>query len=75
MEIRKFQKTCNVLIPKAPFCRLVKEIIQKLTPNRDFRVQSEAISALQEASEAIWSQSLRHPTDVPSTPAMFNAGI
>ena len=48
MEIRKFQKTCNVLIPKAPFCRLVKEIIQKPTPNRDMRVQSEAISALQE---------------------------
>ncbi|KAI1706394.1 core histone h2A/H2B/H3/H4 domain-containing protein [Ditylenchus destructor] len=52
MEIRKFQKTVNMLIPKAPFCRLIREIIQMLNPTRDMRIQSEAINALQEASEA-----------------------
>lgn len=48
MEIRKFQKSCKLLIPKAPFCRLVKEVMQFVSPYQDLRIQSEAISALQE---------------------------
>ena len=49
-EIRKFQKSCELLIRKLPFQRLVKEIAQAF--KIDLRFQSAAIGALQEASEA-----------------------
>lgn len=49
-EIRKYQKSTNRLIPKAPFVRLVKEIALELKP--DLRFQASALEALQEASEA-----------------------
>lgn len=32
MEIRKYQKTTNFLIPKLPFARVVREIIMALYP-------------------------------------------
>jgi histone H3 len=51
-EIRRFQKTTDLLIRKAPFQRLVREITQNLFPNKDLRFQSLAVLALQEASEA-----------------------
>ena len=49
-EIRKYQKSTDLLIKKAPFCRLVKEIAQDF--KTDLRFQSIAVLALQEASEA-----------------------
>lgn len=49
-EIRRFQKSTDLLIRKAPFQRLVREIAQFL--KEDLRFQSSAIAALQEASEA-----------------------
>ena len=49
-EIRKFQKSTRLLIPKLPFQRLVKEIVQGFRP--DLRMQSTAVAALQEASES-----------------------
>lgn len=49
-EIRKFQKSTDLLIRKLPFERLVREIAQKL--KQDLRFQSAAIIALQEASES-----------------------
>jgi len=51
MEIRKFQKSTNLLIPKLPFSRLIREIAVK-TCSVDMRFQSVAIMALQEAAEA-----------------------
>ena len=48
-EIRKYQKSTDLLIRKAPFQRLVREILQDYG---DLRAQSTAILALQEASEA-----------------------
>ena len=36
MEIRKYQKSTNFLIPKLPFARVVKEIIMTLVPH-DYR--------------------------------------
>jgi histone H3 len=51
-EIRRFQKTTDLLIRKAPFQRLVREITQNLFPKKDIRFQSLAVLALQEASEA-----------------------
>ena len=49
-EIRKFQKSTELLIRKLPFQRLVREIAQDF--KNDLRFQSNAIFALQEASEA-----------------------
>ncbi|GAA0147408.1 hypothetical protein Leryth_024895 [Lithospermum erythrorhizon] len=49
-EIRKFQKTIHLLIPAAPFIRLVKEISNFYAPNIN-RWQAEALVALQEAAE------------------------
>ncbi|XP_037034406.1 histone H3.3-like [Bradysia coprophila] len=48
-EIRRYQKSPLTLIPKLPFQRLVKEIVQ--TQIGEYRFQSAAIGALQEASE------------------------
>jgi histone H3 len=49
-EIRRYQKSTDLLIRKAPFQKLVREIAQKL--ESDLRFQSTAVLALQEASEA-----------------------
>lgn len=49
-EIRKFQKSTELLIRKLPFQRLVKEIATEF--KSDLRFQSQAVLALQEASEA-----------------------
>lgn len=48
-EIRRYQKSTDLLIPKLPFQRLVREIAQELKP--DLRFQSSAIAALQTAAE------------------------
>jgi histone H3 len=49
-EIRKYQKSTDLLIRKLPFQRLVREIAQDYSNN--MRFQSTAILALQEAAEA-----------------------
>nr|XP_035162664.1 histone H3.3A-like [Callithrix jacchus] len=49
-EIRRYQKSTELLIHKLPFQRLVREIAQDF--KTDLHFQSAAISALQEASEA-----------------------
>jgi histone H3 len=51
-EIRRFQKTTDLLIRKAPFQRLVREITQTMFRNKDLHFQSLAVLSLQEASEA-----------------------
>lgn len=48
-EIRRFQKSTDLLIKKLPFQRLVREIAQDI--KTDLRFQSAAIGALQEAAE------------------------
>jgi histone H3 len=50
MEIRKYQKSSELLIRKLPFQRLVREITQDFMT--DLRFQADAILALQEAAEA-----------------------
>ena len=49
-EIRKFQKSTDLLIRKLPFQRLVREITTNYKSGLRFQIQ--AILALQEASEA-----------------------
>lgn len=48
-EIRRYQKSAELLIRKLPFQRLVKEIAQEF--KSDLRFQAGAVLAIQEASE------------------------
>jgi len=49
-EIRRYQKTTELLIRKLPFQRLVRELAQENM--QQYRFQPSAILALQEATEA-----------------------
>jgi histone H3 len=49
-EIRRYQKSTDLLLRKEPFQRLVREIAQDFM--QDCRFQSTSILALQEAAEA-----------------------
>ena len=49
-EIRKYQSSTDMLIPRAPFQRLVRDICSKV--DADLRFQSQALVALQESAEA-----------------------
>ncbi|GLC50857.1 hypothetical protein PLESTB_000439600 [Pleodorina starrii] len=53
-EIRKYQKTTDLLIRRLPFQRLVREIANKGAPGgqTEFRWRSDALEALQEAAES-----------------------
>lgn len=55
-EIRKYQRSTELLIRRLPFQRLVREIFAKEEGRRPvpggYRIQSNALFALQEASEA-----------------------
>ncbi len=50
-EIWKFQKNTDLLIKKAPFQRLVQEIVHNISRKSDLQMQSTALLALQEAAE------------------------
>jgi len=54
-EIRKYQAKGDLLIPKLPFQRLVKEVTQKIAAGSpvkvDYRYRPDALLALQEAAE------------------------
>jgi histone H3 len=49
-EIRRYQKTTELLLRTLPFQRLVREITQQF--KADFRYQVGALQCLQEATEA-----------------------
>lgn len=49
-EIRRYQKSTDLLLKKLPFQRLVREIAQ--AANREYRFRSTALLAIQEAAEA-----------------------
>ena len=54
-EIRKYQKSVDLLIPALPFSRVVRETAQSILGFQrlqDYRFQSAALMALQEACEA-----------------------
>ena len=52
-EIRRYQKSTDPLIQKAPFQRLYREVVQGTKKGgADYRTQSAAVLAAQEASEA-----------------------
>ena len=49
-EIRKYQKSAELLLRKAPFQRLVRELTHSIMP--EARWQLSALLALQEATES-----------------------
>jgi len=49
-EIRRYQKSTDLLIKKLPFQRIVREIAQDF--KNDLRFQTTALQALQESAEA-----------------------
>ena len=51
-EIRKYQKSTELLIQKLPFQRLVREVFSQISSTQTFRVTPQALLALQEASES-----------------------
>lgn len=54
-EIRRYQRSWDLLLRKLPFARLVREVALDILPpdaGQELRWQSQAIMALQEASEA-----------------------
>lgn len=53
-EIRRYQKSTELLIRKLPFQRIVREIAQELKP--DCRFQTEALAALQEGAETFLTE-------------------
>jgi len=55
-EIRRYQKTTELLLRKLPFMRLVREVANEFRPN--LRFQGSALLALQEATEAYMVQIL-----------------
>lgn len=50
-EVRRYQKTTDLLIRKLPFTRLVRDITREVNTN-NFRWTTHALEALQEATEA-----------------------
>ncbi|XP_073495690.1 histone H3-like centromeric protein A [Phyllobates terribilis] len=52
MEIRKYQRSTELLLRKAPFARLVREVCMEYSRGMPYSWQSTAIMALQESAEA-----------------------
>ncbi|XP_031625738.1 histone H3-like centromeric protein CSE4 [Contarinia nasturtii] len=51
-EIKRLQESWNLLIPRLPFQRLVREIMQE-HKKHDYRLQAAAVGALHEAAEYV----------------------
>ncbi|KAI5672644.1 hypothetical protein M9H77_13008 [Catharanthus roseus] len=71
-EIRKYQKSTELLIRKLPFQRLVREIAQDF--KTDLRFQSSAVAALQEAAEAYLKQDSGGGLIASTTSMAFSCG-
>ncbi|KAF2310065.1 hypothetical protein GH714_006404 [Hevea brasiliensis] len=72
-EIRKYQKSTELLIRKLPFQRLVREIAQDF--KTDLRFQSHAVLALQEAAEAYLVVCSRIPISALFMPSGLGNGV
>lgn len=50
-EVRRLQKSTSLLIPKLPFARVVREVLQTVAFTPDLKVTREALMALHESAE------------------------
>ncbi|XP_032903343.1 histone H3-like centromeric protein A [Amblyraja radiata] len=55
MEIRKYQKSTDLLLRKLPFSLLVREVASRFTRGLNFRWQAQALLALQEVRTEVES--------------------
>merc|ERR1712008_444878 len=67
-EIRRYQKSTELLIRKLPFQRLVREIAQDF--KTDLRFQSQPSEPSRRPARLTWLVSSRTPTCAPSTPSV-----
>ena len=52
-EIKKLQKTTNLIVPRMPFARLARDIAMQVQPDsKTYKWRASALEALQEAAEA-----------------------
>lgn len=51
-EIRQYQRSTDLLIPRTPFARLVREITERLWPSGQCRYTIQALLSLQTSAEA-----------------------
>ena len=53
-EIRKTQKSTELLVPRAPMNRFIRQLLQEVQPSEDpiGRFKAEAVEALQQAAES-----------------------
>ena len=76
-EIRRFQKSTELLIRRLPFQRLVREIAQEF--KADLRFQSSAVQAIQEAAEAylvgLFEGLPSPPSHGPALPSKRDPGL
>ncbi|KAI3975517.1 hypothetical protein MKX01_038786 [Papaver californicum] len=63
-EIRKFQKSTDLLLPAAPFIRIVKEITNNFSKEVS-RWQAETLQALQESECSVLLDSLEQSACIP----------
>ena len=68
-EIRRYQKSTDLLIPKLAFSRLVREIASEISP--DLRFQSGALGALQEAAKAYLATEFERKSQVSHNQLFF----
>lgn len=50
-EIRKYQRSTDLLLKKLPFQRLVREVAQQINSQEELRWEKKALGALQEGAE------------------------
>jgi histone H3 len=62
-EIRRYQKSTELLLPKIPFKRLFQEIAHDMKPG--LRFEAGALEALQEAAEAYLVNEFESKSHVP----------
>ena len=62
-EIQRYQRTTELLLRKLPFQRLVREVVWQVA-NKDYRMQSTALLAMQEAAEAHLVQMFSEVNDI-----------
>ena len=63
-EIRRYQKSTELLLPKLSFKRLVREIAHDI--NKELRFQCGALEALQEAAEAYLVNNFESKSHIPN---------
>ena len=63
-QIRQYQKSTELLIRKLPFQRFVREVVWTLFDHKEYRFQSTALLALQEAAEAYLVRMFEEVNDI-----------